>query len=55
MTGIEKLLLRMERDEFDLIAVGRALLADSNSANKVRNGKLGDLRPFKVSQLAKFD
>ena len=55
MTGIERLLLRMERDEFDLIAVGRSLLADPNWANKIRNGKLGDLRPFEVAQLAKLD
>lgn len=37
-TGIEKLLDRMENDEFDLIAVGRSLIADPDWANKVTKG-----------------
>lgn len=55
MTGIERLLRRMERDEFDLIAVGRSLLADPDWANKIRDGRLGDLRPFEVAQLGKLE
>ncbi|WP_370284298.1 NADH:flavin oxidoreductase [Pseudooceanicola sp.] len=37
--GIEKLTARMERDEFDLIAVGRILLSDPAWPEKVRTGQ----------------
>jgi 2,4-dienoyl-CoA reductase-like NADH-dependent reductase (Old Yellow Enzyme family) len=36
--SLDGLIERMERDEFDLIAVGRALLADPNWVQKVRYG-----------------
>lgn len=36
--SLDGLIERMERDEFDLIAVGRALLADPNWVEKVRHG-----------------
>jgi 2,4-dienoyl-CoA reductase-like NADH-dependent reductase (Old Yellow Enzyme family) len=48
--GIEKLVERMERDEFDLIAVGRILLSDPSWANKVRTG--APLEGFKAESLA---
>nr|WP_255672857.1 12-oxophytodienoate reductase [Glycomyces amatae] len=37
-TGIDKLLDRMENDEFDLIAVGRSLIADPDWPGKVMRG-----------------
>jgi 2,4-dienoyl-CoA reductase-like NADH-dependent reductase (Old Yellow Enzyme family) len=37
---------RLDRDEFDLIAVGRALLVDPNWVRKVREGRVSDLLPF---------
>ena len=43
---------RLERDEFDLVAVGRALLADPHWAIKVREGRFSDLAPFSASSLA---
>ncbi len=45
-TGIEELLRRLENDEFDLVAVGRALLADPEWALKVREGRLSEIEPF---------
>lgn len=36
--GVEKLIERMEKDEFDLIAVGRILVSDAHWAEKVRTG-----------------
>jgi 2,4-dienoyl-CoA reductase-like NADH-dependent reductase (Old Yellow Enzyme family) len=33
------LIERLEREEFDLIAVGRALLADPEWVNKIRDGR----------------
>ncbi|MGO3741901.1 NADH:flavin oxidoreductase [Kerstersia sp.] len=49
--GLDDLLRRLERDEFDLIAVGRALLADPQWINKVRAGQTGDLHDFDRSVL----
>lgn len=46
VTGINGLLDRMERDEFDLVAVGRALLSDPNWLVKILNGRSAELRPF---------
>lgn len=44
--GLEGLVARMERGEFDLIAVGRALLADPLWAEKVREGRDDELADF---------
>ncbi|MFF5161430.1 NADH:flavin oxidoreductase [Streptomyces sp. NPDC000348] len=50
--GIDNLLDRMERDEFDLVAVGRALLQDPNWAMKVLHGRFDELAPYDVQSLA---
>ena len=39
----------LERGEFDLIAVGRAVLADPEWAAKVADGRLPDIRPYDKS------
>ena len=52
--GLEPLLERMEKGEFDLIAVGRALLGDPEWAAKVRDGKLGELHDFSPASLAEL-
>ncbi|MGW1177557.1 NADH:flavin oxidoreductase [Kitasatospora sp. NPDC002543] len=44
--GIDNLLDRLERDEFDLVAVGRALLQDPQWAAKVLSGRFAELRPY---------
>ncbi|MEU8512361.1 NADH:flavin oxidoreductase [Kitasatospora sp. NPDC048722] len=44
--GIDDLLDRLERDEFDLVAVGRALLQDPEWAAKVLAGRFDDLRSY---------
>jgi 2,4-dienoyl-CoA reductase-like NADH-dependent reductase (Old Yellow Enzyme family) len=53
-TGLEKLVARMERDEFDLIAVGRALISDPDWVAKVRLGDRANLRGFDASALAEL-
>ncbi|WP_342249049.1 NADH:flavin oxidoreductase [Sphingomonas sp. OTU376] len=53
-TGIEKLVKRMERDEFDLIAVGRALISDPHWAEKIRTGDTGSLKGFDRSALGEL-
>ncbi|KQX48509.1 MULTISPECIES: NADH:flavin oxidoreductase [unclassified Paenibacillus] len=40
------LLERLEQGEFDLVAVGRALLHDPEWANKIRDGRMNELLPF---------
>lgn len=51
-TPLDRLVRRMERDEFDLIAIGRALLSDAHWANKVRRGVTSELKGFAVGDLA---
>lgn len=54
VAGIEELIARMEADEFDLIAVGRALLANPDWAQKVRNNELDSIKTFRKEQLAEL-
>ncbi|MGB3811016.1 MAG: NADH:flavin oxidoreductase [Parvibaculum sp.] len=51
-TGIDDLLERLEKGEFDLVAVGRALLVDPEWARKVHEGRFDALMPFKPEALA---
>ncbi|MFH8371081.1 NADH:flavin oxidoreductase [Streptomyces sp. NPDC018031] len=51
VTGIEPLLDRLERDEFDVIAVGRALLTDPQWLTKVLDGRTEELQPFDAQVL----
>ena len=46
VAGIDELLSRMEDDEFDLIAVGRALIANPDWANKVKNNDMDSIETF---------
>ncbi|MFJ2771351.1 NADH:flavin oxidoreductase [Streptomyces sp. NPDC087300] len=50
-TGIELLLDRMERDEFDVIAVGRSLIADPEWANKALTDRLAEASPYDAGLL----
>jgi 2,4-dienoyl-CoA reductase-like NADH-dependent reductase (Old Yellow Enzyme family) len=49
--GIDDLLDRLEAEEFDLIAVGRALLQDPQWAAKVLGGRFGELGAFDATAL----
>ncbi|MEV8314120.1 NADH:flavin oxidoreductase [Streptomyces sp. NPDC059900] len=53
-TGIDPLIDRLERDEFDLVAVGRALIADPEWAAKALESRLADALPFDKSQLTRL-
>ncbi len=52
--GLGQLIERMERNEFDLIAVGRALISDPAWANKVQEGELDELKGFTPADLAEL-
>ena len=49
--NVEELAMWRARDDFDLIAIGRALLSDPQWANKVRDGRLDELSDFDSSAL----
>jgi 2,4-dienoyl-CoA reductase-like NADH-dependent reductase (Old Yellow Enzyme family) len=49
--GIDDLLDRMEAEEFDMVAVGRALLQDPEWAAKVLAGRFSDLKPYDAAAL----
>jgi 2,4-dienoyl-CoA reductase-like NADH-dependent reductase (Old Yellow Enzyme family) len=50
--SLDSLVERMQRDEFDLVAVGRAMIANPDWANRVRAGELMQMEPFEKEQLA---
>ncbi|WP_306332842.1 NADH:flavin oxidoreductase [Streptomyces sp. KL118A] len=49
--GIDRLLDRMERDEFDVIAVGRSLIADPEWADKALTDRLAEAVPYDAGML----
>ncbi|MEV5452579.1 NADH:flavin oxidoreductase [Streptomyces sp. NPDC052535] len=49
--SLDNLLDRLERDEFDLVAVGRALLQDPRWAEKVLGGRFDELAPYDAASL----
>jgi 2,4-dienoyl-CoA reductase-like NADH-dependent reductase (Old Yellow Enzyme family) len=51
-SGLEALIARMEREEFDLIAVGRALISNPDWAAQVLHGKSDALKGFQAADLA---
>lgn len=46
LKSLDELARRFDRGDFDLVAVGRALLADPNWLQKVRNGAVDELLPY---------
>ncbi|WP_369170262.1 NADH:flavin oxidoreductase [Streptomyces sp. R28] len=49
--GFDDLLDRLERDEFDMVAIGRALLQDPEWAAKVLGDRLDELKPYDPASL----
>jgi 2,4-dienoyl-CoA reductase-like NADH-dependent reductase (Old Yellow Enzyme family) len=54
VTGIDELLARLERGEFDLVALGRSLIVNPSWPATVRRGALNELLPFNRSALAQL-
>jgi len=52
--GIDELLERLERGEFDLVAIGRSLIANPSWPKQIRSGGVSGLRPFNRSELAQL-
>ena len=50
--AVDDLLERLEEGEFDLVAVGRALLQDPNWANKIKENRTNELEQYSGKALA---
>ncbi|MXO89991.1 12-oxophytodienoate reductase [Altererythrobacter aquaemixtae] len=53
--AIDGLVERMEKEEFDLIAVGRTLIVEPEWPRKIRTGKFDGFRPFSRTDLYTLD
>ncbi|HVU21373.1 MAG TPA: NADH:flavin oxidoreductase [Rhizomicrobium sp.] len=51
-TGIDRLLEMLARGDFDLVAVGRALIVNPDWPHKVREGRFDQLKPYTPEALA---
>jgi 2,4-dienoyl-CoA reductase-like NADH-dependent reductase (Old Yellow Enzyme family) len=49
--GLEELAVRFDRGEFDLVAVGRAVLQDPEWVEKVRDDRSDEIRAFDAQSL----
>jgi 2,4-dienoyl-CoA reductase-like NADH-dependent reductase (Old Yellow Enzyme family) len=54
VAGIDNLLDRLGRDEFDLVAIGRSLIVNPEWPGIVRKGALNQLQPFNRSVLSEL-
>lgn len=54
VTGIDELLERLARGEFDLVAIGRSLISNPTWPQKIRTDALNELLPFHRSALAEL-
>lgn len=50
--SLDELLRRLEREEFDLVGVGRALLQDPEWVLKIRDGRTDELKSFERAAMA---
>jgi 2,4-dienoyl-CoA reductase-like NADH-dependent reductase (Old Yellow Enzyme family) len=50
-TDLKELVRRLDREDFDLVAVGRALLSDYQWAEKIKDGRVEELTDFAGSSL----
>ena len=53
-TSLEELNRRFDRGDFDLVAVGRPILADPNWVAKIKAGKMDELRGFSKEALGEL-
>ncbi|NND82257.1 MAG: NADH:flavin oxidoreductase [Gammaproteobacteria bacterium] len=52
IASLDGLLQRLDAEEFDLVAVGRAMIANPDWANKVQAGQWQQLQPYRKEMLA---
>lgn len=54
VAAVENLVERLQAEEFDIVAVGRAVLADPEWANKVRAGRFSEIEAFAPEHLQRY-
>jgi 2,4-dienoyl-CoA reductase-like NADH-dependent reductase (Old Yellow Enzyme family) len=54
-SGLGELVERLGRDEFDLVAIGRALIMNPDWAQKIQANRLEELTPFSADVLTKLE
>jgi 2,4-dienoyl-CoA reductase-like NADH-dependent reductase (Old Yellow Enzyme family) len=54
-SGLDELVERLGRDEFDLVAIGRALIMNPDWAQKIRDNRMEELTPFSADVLTKLN
>ena len=53
-TGIDELLERLEREEFDLVAIGRSLIVNPTWPQIIRRGVIDELLPYQRDVLTQL-
>ena len=53
-TGIDELLERLEREEFDLVAIGRSLIVNPTWPQIIQRGAIDELLPYQRDVLAQL-
>jgi 2,4-dienoyl-CoA reductase-like NADH-dependent reductase (Old Yellow Enzyme family) len=53
-TGFAELVRRLDRGDFDLVAVGRAILQDPHWARKIKDGRIDEIKDFDAESLSVF-
>lgn len=53
-TGIDELLERLEREEFDLVAIGRSLIVNPAWSQIIQRGVIDELLPYQRDVLAQL-
>jgi 2,4-dienoyl-CoA reductase-like NADH-dependent reductase (Old Yellow Enzyme family) len=53
-SSLDQLIERLDQNEFDLVAIGRALLVDPAWAAKIRDGRVDELVPFTADALKRL-
>ena len=54
VTGIEELLERLEREDFDLVAIGRSQIVNPSWPAVIKGGAISELLPFQRDVLARL-
>lgn len=53
--SLDGLMMRLDRGDFDLVAVGRGMIANPDWALKVQQGRFDELQSFSAAMLAKLE
>lgn len=54
VVGVDRVLEHLQRGAFDLVAIGRALIADPDWAKKVRSNQMSRIEPFTKANLESY-